>query len=322
MYINGIGNISPQATFHQPIDTTLATPEGAFFQCQEPKYKKFIKSRLLRRMSRIVRMGLTTAQVAMDEAQDAKIDAMMTGTAWGCVKDTEKFLATIIENDEQYLTPTAFVQSTHNTVGGQIALMHKNNCYNMSYVHGYFSFESALLDALMQNTEGQIDTALVGGIDEQTEDLHILLERLNCASPQQPMGEGSAFFVLSNQPQTNSYAQVMDIQMCFNPSSPQQVKDTLQRCLQNANLTVNDLDLVLTGTPKDNDLFGDSLQKPYKQLCGEYPTSTAFAMALGANILKGEPNSKQVLDLADTPDHLLIYNNHQDTYYSFILLAK
>ena len=65
IYINGIGNISPQTTFDQNFPIELADLEGAFFVCQEPSYKQYIKSKLLRRMSRIVKMGLATAQIAI-----------------------------------------------------------------------------------------------------------------------------------------------------------------------------------------------------------------------------------------------------------------
>ena len=48
------------------------------------------------------------------------------------------------------LTPTSFIQSTHNTVGGQIALGLECKGYNFTYVHASISFESALLDAQLQ----------------------------------------------------------------------------------------------------------------------------------------------------------------------------
>jgi 3-oxoacyl-[acyl-carrier-protein] synthase II len=323
IYINGIGNISPQATFDQNIGTELAKAEGSFFKCQEPKYKEYIQSKLLRRMSRMVKMGLATAQMAMNEAKNNEVDAILTGTAWGCVKDTERFLETIIENDEQYLTPTAFVQSTHNTVGGQVALMHHNNCYNMTYVQGAVSFESALIDAEMQLRENQIKSALVGGFDEQTDNLRVLLERLKCANPNQPMGEGSTFFVLSETANENSYAKLLGTQTLYNPSNKEQVENNLMLLLDRVNLDRSNIDLVLTGNPKDMELFEGNICRPYKQLCGEYPTSTAFAMAVAANILKGDANYKQALKLPNSSiQTILIYNNHQDKYYSFILLGK
>ena len=59
------------------------------------------------------------------------------------------FLTKMVENNEELLTPTAFIQSTHNTIGAQIALMLQCNNYNNAFVHRGFSFESALLDAML-----------------------------------------------------------------------------------------------------------------------------------------------------------------------------
>lgn len=326
IYINGIGNISPQATFDEVMGTEIAAPEGAFFKCQEPAYKTIIPRKLLRRMSRVVRMGLATSHKALEEAQNPTIDAIITGTAWGCVKDTEKFLETIIENDENYLTPTAFVQSTHNTVGGQIALMHHNNCYNMSYVQGGVSFESALIDATLQFYEDKASNILVGGVDEQTEKLQILLKRLACASSSHVMGEGAAFFVLSNQTIENSYAKLAGVKMLYRPKNTTVVQDNILQTLQQANLKPEDISIVLTGNADaslEQALFPKAFCTNYKQLCGDYPTSTAFAMAVAATLIKGNENTKTALQVTlDQIDNVLIYNQYDQHNHSIIVLSK
>lgn len=327
IYINGIGNISPQATFRQSIGEELATAEGAFFNCQDPKYKLFIKSKLLRRMSRIVRMGLASSQAALDEAQNPDIDAIITGTAWGCVKDTEKFLDTIIENKEQHLTPTAFVQSTHNTVGGQVALIHHNNCYNMSYVQGNVSFESTLVDAMLQFYDDDAAHILVGGIDEQTDKLKQLLERLHCANAKyQVMGEGAAFFVLASQPIENTYAKLAGVNILYKPKDNTAIENSIIHTLKEAGLTIEDVDVVLTGnttTVLEEELLPNARCRNYKKLCGEYPTSTAFAMAMAANLIKGDAATKKVFDLGNNDiNNIVIYNQHKNINHSIILLSK
>ncbi|BDS15639.1 beta-ketoacyl synthase chain length factor [Aureispira anguillae] len=327
IYINGIGNISPQATFYQSMGEELAQPNGAFFSCQEPNYKEFIERKRLRRMSRIVRMGLATAYKALEEAQNPTVDAIISGTAWGCVKDTEKFLETIIENKEEYLTPTAFVQSTHNTVAGQIALLHHNNCYNMSYVQGNVSFESALMDAMLLFYDKQAKNILVNGIDEQTDQLHTLLTRLKCAQPEQRiMGEGAACFILSEQLLDNSYAKLAGITTLYRPKDTNVVKNSIFQLLQEQQLSVDAIDLVLSGNEDpsfETQLCSKAALRSYKKLCGEYPTSTAFAMAIAAQILKNDTATKTALDLAEKEiNHILIYNQHQNINHSIILLSK
>lgn len=60
--------------------------------------------------------------LAMKDANVESVDAIITGTGLGCIEDSEKFLKSILDNKEEFLTPTSFIQSTHNTVGAQIAL--------------------------------------------------------------------------------------------------------------------------------------------------------------------------------------------------------
>jgi 3-oxoacyl-[acyl-carrier-protein] synthase II len=327
IYINGIGNISPQATFEPSPDSKTMAPDGAFFKCQEPKYKQFIKSKLLRRMSRIVKMGLAASQVALDQAKNPKIDAIITGTAWGCVKDTEKFLETIIENNEEYLTPTAFVQSTHNTVGGQVALMHNNSCYNMSYVQGNVSFESALIDAILHFYDGKANNILVGGLDEHTDKLRLLLERLKCAeAAHRVMGEGTAFFVLSSQSLETSYAKLSGVRVFYRPKNIHAIESEILSAVQEANILPKQVNVVLTGnnsTPFIQNLFPRAHLYNYKQLCGEYPTSTAFAMALAASIIKGDSGSKRIVGLdVDIINNIVIYPEAQTINHSIIVLSK
>lgn len=326
MYINGIGNISPQNTYDQTMGEGLVASENAFFVCQEPQYKQFIQKKLLRRMSRAVRMGLAVAHKALEEAKNPAIDAIVTGTAWGCVKDTEKFLETIIENNEQYLTPTAFVQSTHNTVAGQIALMHHNNCYNMTYVQGAVSFESALIDASLLFMDGKAKNVLVAGIDEQTDRLKILLKRLSCAQGNHPMGEGAACFVLSDQNKENSYAKITAVNMLYRPKDKDIVKNSILREIKNAGLELADIDVVMSGNTDaslEQNLIPDAQVVAYKKLCGEYPTSTAFAMAVGAKVIHGDANTKIALGINNAnPENILIYNQHQNINHSIIILSK
>ncbi len=85
-----------------------------------------------RRMSRIVKRGVSVGMECLQAVGADTIDAIITATGFGCLDDSEKFLRNIIDTDEQLLNPTPFIQSTFNTVGGQIGLLCKNHCYNMN----------------------------------------------------------------------------------------------------------------------------------------------------------------------------------------------
>lgn len=146
-----------------------------------------------RRMSRVIKNAVTTAVECMGSVENIdSLDAIITATGWGCLADSERFLRNIISEKEQLLNPTPFIQSTFNTVGGQIALLRHNHCYNVTYVNRSHSFEDALLDALMRVADGDSGNILIGAFDEQTPSQHRIMERMG-AFHRYNDGEGAVF---------------------------------------------------------------------------------------------------------------------------------
>src|SRR5215475_8165928 len=122
MYIQSTGIVSPQPSFDQLLNEPVIYTSNRL-TCIEQDYSKIVDPKLIRRMSRIIKMGVAAGIECLNEAGNKSPDAIITGTAFGCLADTESFLGKMVENKEELLTPTAFIQSTHNTVGAQIALM-------------------------------------------------------------------------------------------------------------------------------------------------------------------------------------------------------
>ncbi len=179
MYIQATAAMSPQKTFGQvPFLTDQVIYPGNRLQVIEPAYNDWIEPKLLRRMSRIIRMGVSTAKACLQEGHETNPGAIITATAYGCLEDTGIFLTETIERKEEMPPPTAFIQSTHNTVGSQIALMLKCHNYNNTFVHNGFSFESALLDAMLLLKEKEAHNVLIGSIDELTDNSFAILNRL------------------------------------------------------------------------------------------------------------------------------------------------
>ncbi len=153
-----------------------------------------------RRMSRVLRMAVSTGMEALASLpEDVQVSAIITATRLGCLADSEKFLRNIIEGDDALLNPTPFIQSTFNTVGGQIALLTGNRCYNMTYVHGERSLESALTDAMIQIDLNGAEHVLVGLFDETTPTLEKIKERMRGVKDL-PARDGAWFFVVSSRP--------------------------------------------------------------------------------------------------------------------------
>src|ERR1051325_2515490 len=71
----------------------------------------------------------------------------------------------MIRSGETTVSPTSFIQSTHNTVSSNIALICGCHTHNNTFAHKGFSFESSITDARILATES-INNILVGAYDE------------------------------------------------------------------------------------------------------------------------------------------------------------
>ncbi len=122
-----------------------------------------------RRLSGLLRRGLMTSLVALKRVGVEHPDAIIIGTADGCVVETANFLRALHTEGEGCLSPTNFIQSTYNTLSSLISIHTKTHGYNSTYSHGKDSLKSALLDAMLQLQFGDINNALVGLHDEANE---------------------------------------------------------------------------------------------------------------------------------------------------------
>jgi 3-oxoacyl-[acyl-carrier-protein] synthase II len=351
-FINGIGVISPQKTFMESgfLQEVMDYQEVSFLKCIEPPYNTYLDPMASRRMSRIVKMGVCGASQCIQDAAIEIPDAIITGTGLGCIEDTEKFLSSVFLNNENLLNPTPFIQSTHNSVAAAIALKIKCYNYNSTYVHRGFSFESALLDGLMLLMEKSAKNVLIGSVDEVTQNSYSLTKRLGFWK-KQPIknlkllenktkgslaGEGIAFFMLSQFQRENTYAKINSIRTLYKPESTATIENQLSDFIHKAGLTVYDIDLLilgLNGDPGQDKIYyhlvGNQFNnKPcacFKHLCGEYDTSSSFALYLASKILK-EQIVPDILCLGDKPQrkirNILIYNHLRNLNHSFFLLSN
>src|ERR1700733_9036861 len=235
------------AIYPQQASGSLSLPAenaGNRLSVAEPDYRTLIDPKLIRRMSRIIRMGVGSAVSCLREAGLSAPDAIVTGTAYGCLADTGVFLGKMIEQGEEMLPPTAFIQSTHNTVGGQIALMLQCHGYNNTFVHRGFSFESALLDAMMLLQEKDGSNVLVGGMDEITDISQAILSRFGLFR-HVIAGEGAAFFLLAGKRTAATCARLDGLETFYKPKGIGEIGDRIHSFLASLLLRPEDIDLVI-----------------------------------------------------------------------------
>jgi 3-oxoacyl-[acyl-carrier-protein] synthase II len=345
IFIRGAGSVSAQGA--------PQNEESPRLKVLDPDYKQWIDLKMIRRMSHVVKMGIAAAKLSLEQAGLEKPDAIITGTAYGCLDDTGVFLTKMVNQKEEMLTPTAFIQSTHNTVAGQIALLLECHGYNNTFVHKGFSFESALTDSLMILREGRLNNILVGAMDELTDHSFNILSRfglykkekvsshtlLHSGSKGTMAGEGAACFVLSTE-QEKAQVMLNGLSTIYKPGSPAELDTDILGFLAAYNCAPKDIDLLITGrngdvstdswyTHVENEVLPETPVACFKNISGEYPTASSFAMFMAVRILEQEEvpedmmfRGKAPLLKKNQPGKILIYNHHNETHHSLILLTR
>jgi len=349
VFINSVSSISAQKTLdNKQFLEDICSYKETVLPVVSPNYKDYIPAAAARRMAKGIKMGVVASKLALEEAGLDNVDAIITGTGMGCVRDSEKFVSAIIDNDEQYLTPTAFIQSTHNTVGGQIALGIGCKGYNFTYVHSSNSFESSLLDAKLMLQNNEANTLLIGGVDElgtHTTKLHKVvnhikvaidnsLDVLHSSTEGAIFGEGANFFILTSEKKSSTYAEVVGVKMYNTLKSS--LSELVQQFIASQNIAIADIDLVVLGNNGDvtfdenyNELtsgvFANTQQAYYKHLCGEFNTASSFGFWLASKTLKSQhlPMAVKLNDVNTSSfKYVLLYNQYRGQNHSFTLLSK
>jgi 3-oxoacyl-[acyl-carrier-protein] synthase II len=352
-FIRGTGNISPQYTYNPAFFLEEAVPHNTSrIICMEPDYKEYIKPIQLRRMSRVLKMGVTAAGICLRDAAVETPDAIITATGLGMMDDTEKFLGTLIDNGEKFLNPTSFIQSTHNTVGAYIAVMLKCHHYNFTYVHSSIAFEGALTDCLMRLEDHPSERILLGGIEEITE-MHFRItskagywkkepvesmKLLDYGTPGTITGEGAAFFLLTRKPDPANYARIRDVMTIYKPESMDEVGKKISQFLGRNGLGHADIDFLLLGLNGNSEYdgvyhevrrnhFPKNSYGYYKHLCGDHYTASSFALWLAAKSLKHQHiPASVILDnkrIENSPvTNILVYNQNKNINHSLMLVSS
>ena len=327
--------ILPSAVFNEPID---------------PDYKQFISPAEARRMGHLLKRAVAASLDTLKKGDCSNPDAIITGTGLGCVENTEKFLNALIDNQEQCLPPTPFMQSTHNTISSQVALKLQCHGYNSTYSHRGTSFDSALLDAIMQFQLKRISTALIGGYDEMTPAYFKMLAKIgywrtgtiDLASLKQTGMTGSiacgaaVSLLLTNTYSPECLCRIIDTNL-FYTHTPEEQSSLIHSFLQQHNLSETDIDAVICGFSGDdnndsvyrhllNSNFPDTTAIWYKHLFGESFCASGYGIYTAANCLKQQRIPEYLIYQTghNNPDiigNILVINHFHKHDFSLTLLA-
>ena len=350
VFIRATSQISLQEPLNEQWFDTPIIPTVANCDSQEPDYTQYINPMASRRMGKLFKRAVVTAIDIMKKGEQEQVDAIITGTGLGCIEQTEKFLHAMLDNDEEFLPPTPFMQSTHNTISSQIALHLKCHGYNCTYSHRGTSFDSGLLDAFTQLNLGNIHSALVCGHEEMTPDYFKMLGKIGYwkqgdisedslrrhDSVGSFSGSCSLNLLLTDTPSPKNLCAIQSMEMLYKPTE-QQVHESLQQLLQRLNLSMSDISAIIMGLSGDHDndeVYLDFARRNcpdtpllwYKHIFGESYCASAFGVYVGATILQRQTIPAHLYYTPaifnNKPKNILVYNHFHNKDHSFILLSS
>lgn len=293
-YIHNYSSISRVDAFEKGI---LAGIQAGFSnETIHPDYKQYISSALIRRMSPIVKMGVTSGLRCIENKEE-DLAGIIVGTGLGCLRDTEVFLKTVLKKDGLAISPTAFIQSTHNTVAGQLALSLGNKGYNMTHSHQEISFETALDDALLLANESN-EPVLVGACEEHISFLDEMANQFGIESTD--FSEGASFFKISNNPK-NAKAKIESTQFFVDETDLSAHLEKIKPSL-----------ILYRSGLRKIDFNSNHPTLDIQKYCGVYATNSAFGLQFACELISKNEEMFENIDLKDIQKIALV-NFHRSS---------
>jgi 3-oxoacyl-[acyl-carrier-protein] synthase II len=326
-----------QISIQQPLcEDWMAEPlryEQDYVRCVDPDFKQFISAGEARRMGKLLKRALATSLSALSEGGIEHPDAVITGTGFGSVENTELFLDAMVREGESLLKPTQFMQSTHNTTSSLISIHTKSHGYNSTYSQKHLSFDSALYDAWLQFRLGRIHSALVGGHDEMSTVFHSFMRKAGFLSDCDICSEAAVSVLLSDEPSDKALCTLGGVWIKNRPSSDE-VCAQIRKMLDENGLSPEDVGVVMTGmngseADADYAFLDDVLPKAeklrYKPLFGDCFSAPALGVYASCQCLaKGQVPASLTADNAPRPcgQSVLVVNIAERRHCSLILLSR
>lgn len=326
-FVNSIAQVSCQKPLSDEWFDTPCIYEENYVRAQEPDTKDLIIPSEARRMSRILKRAVCTAITALNNSDIKHPDAIITGTGMGCMENSEKFLIDLSRYGEQCLKPTLFMQSTHNTISSLIAIILKCHGYNNTYSYKGISFESSLLDAWIQIKSGMVRNAIIGGHDEVTPFMGLVMKHTH---PEYSfVSEASVSTVITDTESNKNICEIVDVKLFHRPDHTELAK------LLNPKVD-NILLLGVNGNALNDEpyqkliraLSYNPLVLQYKNIFGDNFSASSLAFYAGAKVLKkGQIPmhlqwKNESVPHIDGINEITIMNHSDGTSWSLIRLKK
>jgi len=295
VFVKSAAQISAQHPLSEEWFTSPERIGEGLVLSEDPDFSGWIPPMAARRMSRIIKRAVVTSKVALEKASVPSPDAIVTGTGLGCMDNTDRFFNAILENREECLPPTFFMNSTQNTLSSQIALSLGCHGYNNTYSHGCISFQSALWDGFSLIREEAAGNVLVCGFDEMTPEKFAIFGKSPFLKGS-PAGECAVSMVLSSDGD-KALCELGGMDILHNPSQGR-LKETVSAFCDVSGGIGAVVCPVADILPECLPVKGAGILE-YEHLFGRSFTSAAFGVYMGALHCRRGRENVLVFDSSD-----------------------
>jgi len=291
------------------------------------KPRDFIAPMKMRRMNLLSRYGVAAAKLALEDAGAMlpNTAGVAMGTAFGPVQTSVDYMQEYVEKGAALAPPQLFAESVANAPGSHIAIEHDLRGFNVTITQRESSALAAAMYAAAQVVKGVVPAALTGGVDELSEMVFSVLDRVGAlAEVARPfdrrrhgfaVGEGSAIFVLEAEPSRAPYAWLSGFGIARDTtatisdwgSDENAVVTAMRAALDDAEIAASDVDAIYAsangGVRGDavearaiRTLFGENAPPvvAVKGLFGEYAAAGALQLAAAILSVKDQTLHKSV----------------------------
>lgn len=259
----------------------------------------------LRRADRITRMAVLAAYDALEDSRASVGDnkesfGIIMATTFGAHNTVFRYLDEMIEFGEKDVSPMVFSHIVHNAVVSYVATVLDNRGPAITMSQFAFSFQEALNIARVWLNEGRCGRVLVGASDECGDVMEAIWRKKwkmaedgrikpfdFSAEPKVVLGEGSIFFMLTNDDIPKRYCEISDIQIGEGDTG-------------RPDMYVLDADGIFGDETRYKELADTGVMVAgYAPVFGSMFTGSAFSCAVAALMLKNQ--TRYAVPVSDNP---------------------
>jgi 3-oxoacyl-[acyl-carrier-protein] synthase II len=280
--------------------------------------RDFIPPMKLRRMNNLSRFVVAAARLAIsDRGSELPTSAgVAIGTAFGPVQTSVDYMQEYVEKGAALAPPQLFAESVANAPGSHVGIEFGLRGFNITVTQRESSALAALMYASSQIVKGVLPAAVVGGVDEVSEILFGVLDRVGALAHSNGtvderarpfdrrrngmvVGEGGAVVIVEAAPRQQPYAFVSGFGIARDTtatisnwgSGVEAVASAIRAAIEDAELSTDSIDAIYAtanSTSRADQLESRAIQSVFRDVppvvaskgyFGEYAAGGALQLA-------------------------------------------